>query len=84
MTYGAQTWPLTARLIHKLQVAQLAMKRAMLGISLRDHGRVSFVGGPMDVEVEWRSCHERVGKRSVGRPQLDGATTSEKWQASTG
>ncbi|CAH2268473.1 jg16903 [Pararge aegeria aegeria] len=36
MTYGAETWTLTARLIHKLQVAQRAMERAMLGISLRD------------------------------------------------
>ncbi|CAH2270012.1 jg1963 [Pararge aegeria aegeria] len=29
-------WTLTARLIHKLQVAQRAMERAMLGISWRD------------------------------------------------
>jgi hypothetical protein len=36
MTYGAETWTLTARLVHKLKVAQRAMERAKLGVSLRD------------------------------------------------
>ncbi|KAA5634901.1 hypothetical protein F3G63_34400 [Pseudomonas aeruginosa] len=36
MTYGAETWTLTAGLAHKLRVAQRAMERAMYGISLRD------------------------------------------------
>jgi hypothetical protein len=36
MTYGAKTWTLTARLVHKFKVAQRAMDRAMLGVSLRD------------------------------------------------
>ncbi|CAH2268238.1 jg22297 [Pararge aegeria aegeria] len=40
MTYGAETWTLTARLIHKLQVAQRAMERAMLGPLLRRPQRV--------------------------------------------
>ncbi|CAH2244465.1 jg15944 [Pararge aegeria aegeria] len=39
MTYGAETWTLTVDLIHKFKVAQRAMKRAMLGISLRDRNR---------------------------------------------
>jgi hypothetical protein len=37
MTYGAEMWTLTARLVHKLKVAQGAMERAML--SLRDRIR---------------------------------------------
>ncbi|XP_037294379.1 uncharacterized protein LOC115454908 [Manduca sexta] len=36
MIYGAETWSLTKQLIHRLQVTQRAMERAMLGISLRD------------------------------------------------
>ena len=36
MTYGAETWTLTIGLIHKFKVAQRAMERAMLGVSLRD------------------------------------------------
>jgi hypothetical protein len=39
MTYGAETWTHEARLVHKLKVAQRAMKRAMLGVSLRDRIR---------------------------------------------
>jgi hypothetical protein len=30
MTYGAETWTLTVRLVHKFKVAQRAMERAML------------------------------------------------------
>ncbi|KAJ0181356.1 hypothetical protein K1T71_003441 [Dendrolimus kikuchii] len=36
MTYGAETWTLTAGLVHKFKVAQRAMERAMLGVSLMD------------------------------------------------
>ncbi|XP_047994918.1 uncharacterized protein LOC125233097 [Leguminivora glycinivorella] len=39
MTYGAETWALTAGLVHQFKVAQRAMERAMLGVSLRDHIR---------------------------------------------
>ncbi|CAH2218499.1 jg3196 [Pararge aegeria aegeria] len=39
MTYGAETWKLTVDLIHKFKVAQRAMERAMLGVSLRDRIR---------------------------------------------
>jgi hypothetical protein len=39
MTYGAETWTLTARLAHKFKVAQRNMERAMLGVSLRDRIR---------------------------------------------
>ncbi|XP_046976516.1 uncharacterized protein LOC124542632 [Vanessa cardui] len=39
MTYGAETWTLTARLVHQFKVAQRAMERAMLGVSLRDRIR---------------------------------------------
>ena len=36
MTYACETWTLTAGLVHRLKVAQRAMERSMLGISLRD------------------------------------------------
>lgn len=39
MTYGTVTWTLTVGLIHKLRGAQRVMKRAMLGVSLRDNIR---------------------------------------------
>ncbi|KAI8430300.1 hypothetical protein MSG28_000610 [Choristoneura fumiferana] len=39
LVYGAETWTLTQKVIHKLQVTQSAMERAMLGISLRDRFR---------------------------------------------
>ncbi|PZC74016.1 hypothetical protein B5X24_HaOG208430 [Helicoverpa armigera] len=39
MTYGTETWSLTIGLISKLKVAQRAMERAMLGVSLRDRIR---------------------------------------------
>lgn len=39
MTYGAGTWSLTYATVHNIQVAQRAMKRAMLGIKLQDRVR---------------------------------------------
>ncbi|CAG9135822.1 unnamed protein product [Plutella xylostella] len=39
MTYGAETWSLTLGLLNRLGVTQRAMKRAMLGVSLRDRIR---------------------------------------------
>ncbi|RVE40575.1 hypothetical protein evm_014776 [Chilo suppressalis] len=39
MTYGAETWTLTVRLVHRFKVAQRAMERAMLGVSLKDRIR---------------------------------------------
>ncbi|XP_073952032.1 uncharacterized protein [Choristoneura fumiferana] len=39
MDYGAESWTHTKKMMHKLQVTQRAMERAMLGISLRDRIR---------------------------------------------
>ncbi|CAH2217922.1 jg14812 [Pararge aegeria aegeria] len=39
MTYGSETRSLTMGLIRRLRVAQRAMERAMLGVSLRDQIR---------------------------------------------
>lgn len=36
MTYAAEMWTLTAGSIHKLKVAQRAIERAVLGVSLKD------------------------------------------------
>lgn len=43
MTYGAETWPFTAGLVHKFAVAQRAMERAMLGVSLADKIRNEII-----------------------------------------
>jgi hypothetical protein len=43
MTYGAETWTLTARLVHKFKVAQRVMERAMLGVSLGDRIRYQVI-----------------------------------------
>ncbi|CAH2097257.1 unnamed protein product [Euphydryas editha] len=39
LTYGAETWTLTKGLVHRFKVAQRAMERAMLGVSLKDRIR---------------------------------------------
>ena len=36
MTYGCETWTLTKTIVHKLQVAQRAMERKILGIKITD------------------------------------------------
>ena len=36
MTYAAETWTLTMGLVHRFKVAQRAMERVMLGVSLKD------------------------------------------------
>jgi len=38
LTNGAETLTLTKKTINKIRVAQRALERAMLGISLRDRG----------------------------------------------
>jgi hypothetical protein len=43
MTYVAKTWSFTARLVHKFKVAQRALERAMLGVSLRDRIRKEVI-----------------------------------------
>jgi hypothetical protein len=43
MTYGTETWTLTARLVHMFKVAQRAMERAMLGVSLRNRIRKQVI-----------------------------------------
>jgi len=43
MTYGAETWTLTIGLVHQFKVAQRAMERAMLGVSLKDRIRNEYI-----------------------------------------
>ena len=43
MTYGAETWTLTVGLVHQFKVAQRAMERAMLGVSLKDRIRNEYI-----------------------------------------
>lgn len=40
---GAETWTLTVRLVRQLKVAQRAMERAMLGVSLKDKIRNEII-----------------------------------------
>jgi hypothetical protein len=82
MTYGAETWTLTARLVHKFRVAQRAMERAMLGVSITKVTdiayRVSMLKWRWASHISRRTDNRwgkqvlewrpRLGKRSVGRP----------------
>ena len=43
MTYGSETWTLSKPIIEKLSVAQHKMERIMLGITLRDKKRNSWI-----------------------------------------
>ena len=43
MTYGCETWKLTKQAENLLRVAQKAMERAMLGITLRDRKRSTWI-----------------------------------------
>ena len=49
ITYGSETWTLTKESITKLQVAQRAMERQMLRISLRDRKENIWVRGQTKV-----------------------------------
>ncbi|CAH2234251.1 jg6324 [Pararge aegeria aegeria] len=47
--------------------------------------QITIVGGPMEDGVEMTSSGDRVSVNGVSDArQIDGVTTSEKWQASTG
>lgn len=86
-TYGAETMTLTERSAEKLRVAQRAMERAMLGITLRDRRRNEWIRrktGLKDVvEVitgrKWRwaghiarmDCHRWTRRLVVWRPWAD-------------
>ena len=62
MTYGAETWTRTKQLEHKLQVAQRAMERRMMNITIRDKVRNSEIRKQTQVkdiilkikEAKWR------------------------------
>jgi len=43
MAYGCETWKLTKQTENLLRIAQRAMKRAMLGITLRDRKRSTWI-----------------------------------------
>ena len=43
ITYGSETWCLTQRLERKLRTAQRSMERIMLGITLRDKKRATWI-----------------------------------------
>ncbi|CAH2237468.1 jg12801 [Pararge aegeria aegeria] len=83
MTYGAETWTLTVDLFDKFKVAQRAMERAMMGVSLRDRIRNDEIrrrtkkcqwAGHVCLRTDGRwgrrvlEWRPRIGKRSVGRP----------------
>ena len=42
MTYGCETWKLTKRTENLLRIAQRAIERAMLGITMRDRHRSTW------------------------------------------
>lgn len=57
MTYGAETWTLTQKTVHKMRVAQRAMERTMLGIRLQDRVR--------NTEIRRRTKVKDIGERVV-------------------
>ncbi|CAH2217273.1 jg21882 [Pararge aegeria aegeria] len=74
MTYGTETWPLTMGLIRRLRVAQRAMERAMLGVSLRDQIRSEEIRRRTRVtniaqrvaKLKW-PCNGHIARRTGGR-----------------
>ena len=50
MTYGCETWKLTKSSENKLRIAQRAMERAMLGVTLRDRKRSTWIRGKTRVK----------------------------------
>ena len=50
LTYGSETWSLTKALEHKLVRTQRAMERIMMGITLRDRKRATWVREQTKVE----------------------------------
>lgn len=50
LTYGAETWGLTKLLERKLRSAQRAMERKMVGVTLRDRKRASWIREQTQVE----------------------------------
>ena len=78
ITYACETWPLTATLIRRLKVAQRAMERIMLGISLRDKVRNTIIRERTKVvDVGYRAAKLKwawaghVCRRGVGRWSKD-------------
>ena len=49
MTYGCETWALNNAMMDKLAVAQRKMERIMLGITLRDRKRNTWIRQETDV-----------------------------------
>lgn len=41
LTYGAETWIFTQEILHKLKVAQRAIDRKLVGVTLRDRKEMS-------------------------------------------
>jgi hypothetical protein len=74
MTYGAETWTLTARLVHKFKVTQRAMLRAMLEDSLLDRIRNQVIRQRTKVTdiahrismLKWQ-CAGHISRRSINR-----------------
>lgn len=50
MTYGAETWCLNKQLESKLMSAQWAMQRIVVGVTLKDRTRGSFISEQTIVE----------------------------------
>ena len=74
MAYGCETWTLTKETIRKMRVAQRAMERAMLGVSLRDRIRNTEIRRRTKVEdvgvkiarLKWRWAGH-ISRRDDGR-----------------
>lgn len=49
LTYGSETWTLTKRHVHTIQVAEMKMLRSMCGITMLDQNCNEYIRGSLDV-----------------------------------
>ncbi|CAG4942909.1 unnamed protein product [Parnassius apollo] len=90
MTYGSETWSFTAGRMRTLKVAQRAMERAMLGVSLRDRLRnedirsktrvtdiAQRINDTMPVVMSKDEWHRIVGWTDTGRDDSEALRRKE-------
>lgn len=56
LTYGSETWTLSAKAIQKLQTTQRSMERCMLGVTRRDRMRIETIRAQTRVDDVIETC----------------------------
>ena len=70
MTYGCETWALNNAMMDKLAVAQRKMERIMLGITLRDRKRNTWIRQETDVSDTIKAISRQLS--AISKQNLDG------------